>query len=329
MSPTTPRTNTAPSTTADQAAADPAAANPAAATPAARRDPAASVIDPLTGMPEPAAPAAGPLGRDLPAPPPTAAAELPPYLLPLSGAGVLLGGLALLLGITVYLQLRRSHGELSRQIKDLRTKLAALDLDQTLESVAGGSSEQPPLSSWLSPTPGTPPTLQPKAMPVSAPQSGLDLQPPVIQNDTSASSGIPPLDPVAVAPPAPAPILLSKAMLIQAINNGDRQLLREHSTAQLNITSESENALAMGRSQATQLEAVTGGGSYWLAVINDQAWLFPTELTLKGFLSVQPSKGLYSYEKQILSKPELLEPALLRQEGNRWTVETLGRVAIP
>ena len=320
MSPTTPRTNAAPSTTID-----PAAANPAAATPAARRAP----IDPLTGMPEPAAPAAAPLGRDLPAPPPTAAAELPPYLLPLSGAGVLLGGLALLMGITVYLQLRRSHGELSRQIKDLRTKLAALDLDQTLESLAGGSSEQPPLSSWLSPTPGTPPTLQPKAMPVSPPQSGLDLQPPVIQNDTSASSGIPPLDPVAVAPPAPAPILLSKAILIQALNNGDRQLLREHTTAQLNITSESENALAMGRSQATQLEAVTGGGSYWLAVINDQAWLFPTELTLKGFLSVQPSKGLYSYEKQILSKPELLEPALLRQEGNRWTVETLGRVAIP
>ncbi|MEY3928801.1 MAG: hypothetical protein RLZZ516_511 [Cyanobacteriota bacterium] len=320
MSPTTPRTNAAPSTTID-----PAAANPAAATPAARRAP----IDPLTGMPEPAAPAAAPLGRDLPAPPPTAAAELPPYLLPLSGAGVLLGGLALLMGITVYLQLRRSHGELSRQIKDLRTKLAALDLDQTLESLAGGSSEQPPLPSWPSPTPGTPPTLQPKAMPVSPPQSGLDLQPPVIQNDTSASSGIPPLDPVAVAPPAPAPILLSKAILIQALNNGDRQLLREHTTAQLNITSESENALAMGRSQATQLEAVTGGGSYWLAVINDQAWLFPTELTLKGFLSVQPSKGLYSYEKQILSKPELLEPALLRQEGNRWTVETLGRVAIP
>jgi len=169
MSPTTPRTNAAPSTTVDPAAADPASANPAAATPAARSDPAAAVIDPLTGMPEPAAPAAGPLGRDLPAPPPTAAAEPPPYHLPLSGAGVLLGGLALLLGITVYLQLRRSHGELSRQIKDLRTKLAALDLDQTLESLAGGSSEQLPLPSWPTPTP--PPATSPRNQLITDQQS--------------------------------------------------------------------------------------------------------------------------------------------------------------
>jgi len=237
--------------------------------------------------------------------------------------------LALLMGITVYLHLRRSHGELSRQIKELKTKLAALDLDQTLESLASGSSEQLPLSSWPSTTPAASPTLQPTATPVSASQSGLDLMPPVIQKDTSAPSGVPALNPVAVAPPAPPPIILSKAMLIQAINNGDRQLLREHTTAQLNITSDSENALAMGRSQPTQLEEVTGGGSYWLAVIGDQAWLFPTELTLRGFLSVQPSKGLYSYEKQIISSPQLIEPALLRQDGNLWTVETLGRVAIP
>lgn len=131
-----------------------------------------------------------------------------------------------------------------------------------------------------------------------------------------------------VAAPEPAPVL-SKATLIQAVNNGDRQLLREHTTAQLNITSDSEHALAIGRSQPTQLEAVPGGGSYWLAVIGDQAWLFPTELTLRGFLSVQPNKGLYSYEKQIISRPQLIEPALLRQDGDRWTVESLGRVAIP
>lgn len=264
-----------------------------------------------------------------PAPAQAVAPELPPYLLPLSAAGIVLGGLAVLMGITVYLQLRRSYGDLIRQIKELKTKLAALDLNQTLESLAGGISEQPPLPGGLGPTPSGLPTLQPTAMPGSAPQPGLDPIPPVIPKDAIASYSIPAFDPIAVAPPTPAPILLSKAMLIQAINNGDRQLLREHSTAQLNITSESENALAMGRSQATQLEAVTGGGSYWLAVINDQAWLFPTELTLKGFLSVQPSKGLYSYEKQILSSPQLIEPALLRQEGNRWTVETLGRVAIP
>ena len=117
--------------------------------------------------------------------------------------------------------------------------------------------------------------------------------------------------------------------LVNALNTGNRQQLREMITVRLNITSDSENALSIGRYQPTQLEVVGGGGSYWLAVISDQAWLFPTELTLKGFLSVQPDKGLYSYEKQIISSPQLIEPALLRQDGNLWTVETLGRVAIP
>jgi len=304
MSPKTQLTNAAPSTTADQAAA-----GPAAATPAAR--------------------ATAPLSRNLPAPQPTAAADIPAVLVPLSGAGVLLGGFALLIGITVYLQLRRSYVDLNRQIKELKTKLAALDLNQTLKSLAGSISEQHPLPSWPSPTPSGLPTPQPTAMPGAPTQPGLDPIPPVIPKETIQFSSIPAMDPIGVAPPTPAPILLSKAMLIQAINNGDRQLLRQHTTAQLNITSESENALAMGLSQGTQLETVAGGGSYWLAVINDQAWLFPTELTLKGFLSVQPCKGLYTYEKQILSKPELIEPALLLKEGDRWTVETLGRVAIP
>lgn len=249
-----------------------------------------------------------------------AAPELPPYLLPLSVAGIVLGGLALLMGITVYLQLRRSHNKLNKHLNELKGELNGLAGD--MGSLRGSASTAPDAAEpqwrdWGSP-------VQP---------GGLEWAAELNRTAAAVEAARYQPEPPRPAPPvSEQPIsnrILSKAMLIQALNNGDRQLLREHTTAQLNITSESENALAMGRSQATQLEAVTGGGSYWLAVINDQAWLFPTELTLKGFLSVQPSKGLYSYEKQILSKPELLEPALLRQEGNRWTVETLGRVAIP
>lgn len=129
--------------------------------------------------------------------------------------------------------------------------------------------------------------------------------------------------------PEPTPAPLSKASLIQSLNQGDRLALREHAKLQLNITTDSENALAMGRSQSTQLEAVSGGGSYWLAIIEDQAWLFPTELTLKGFSNSQPNKGVYTYEKQMISKPQLISPALLRNEGNLWSVENPGQIAIP
>jgi len=318
----TPQPPTAPAAAAEAAATTPA---PAAAAPAAGRVP----VDPVTGMPDPMPSPAAPLSRDLPAPLPTGSAAILPYLLPLSGLALLLGGVALLASGLVHWQRQRSHRELSQQIKELKRRLSALDLGQTLDALAS-SSDPGTLPTWSGVATAPParrvPLSQSSSAPAEAPPASLpEPLPPLLQKPSSQPAGVP-SDVVVTAEPQPS---LSKALLIQALNNGDRQLLREHTSAQLNITSDSEHALAMGRTQPTQLEAVSGGGSYWLATIGDQAWLFPTELTLKGYLSLQPSKGLYSYEKQIIGKPQLIEPALLRQDGQRWTVEILGRVAIP
>lgn len=129
--------------------------------------------------------------------------------------------------------------------------------------------------------------------------------------------------------PAPGPAPVSKAGLINALNAADRQPLREAATAELNITSESENALAMGRAIATELEEVPGGGSYWLVTLQGQHWLFPTDRTLKGFAAAQPAKGLFQYEQQTIAQPQLIEPALLEKCGKCWSVNTMGRIAIP
>ena len=134
------------------------------------------VQDPVTTPPTrkqaaPVDPAPFPEERiDIPAALPQAAAQdLPPYLLPLSAAGIVLGGLAVLIGMTVYLQLRRSHRELFRQIRETQTQLTALDLDQAL------SSGQLPPSSWHTTTavPAIPPRNQPitdkQPIPISNP----------------------------------------------------------------------------------------------------------------------------------------------------------------
>ena len=286
------------------------------------------VQDPVTTPPtrEQAAPVdPGPFPDErieIPAAPAQAAAtELPPYLLPLSAAGIVLAGLALLMGITVYLQLRRSHNKLNKQVNELKGELNALAGELT--SLRGSASTAPEAAEpqwrdWVSP-------VQPGGLEWAA---ELNRTAAAVEAARSQPEPPRPAPPVSEQPISNQ-ILISRQMLIEALNNGDRQAVREHTTAHLNITSDSENALSIGRYQPTQLEVVGGGGSYWLAVISDQAWLFPTELTLKGFLSVQPDKGLYSYEKQMIGSPQLIEPALLRQDGNLWTVETLGRVAIP
>lgn len=122
---------------------------------------------------------------------------------------------------------------------------------------------------------------------------------------------------------------LTVAGLIRAINTGDRQVLREATTAELNITSASENTIAMGMSEATELEEVSAGGSYLLASLEGRTLLFPTDRTLRGFSTTQPSKGLYSYEQQSVAKAEIIEPAVLEKNGAVWRVSQKGRVAVP
>jgi hypothetical protein len=150
----------------------------------------------------------------------------------------------------------------------------------------------------------------------------------------STPTPTPPTQPSrSIAQPAPetnpGPEPISKGTLISALNAGDRQPIRAAASAELNITSESENALAMGRGNSTELEEVPGGGSYWLVSLQGQHWLFPTDRTLKGFAAAQPAKGLFDYEQQTIAQPQLVEPALLENSGTRWSVKTTGRIVVP
>ena len=54
--------------------------------------------------------------------------------------------------------------------------------------------------------------------------------------------------------PENPPPSVTVASLIRAINSGDRQVLREATTAELNITIHSENSIVMGMSEATELK---------------------------------------------------------------------------
>jgi hypothetical protein len=135
------------------------------------------------------------------------------------------------------------------------------------------------------------------------------------------------IDPIPLNPEAQETI--SKASLIAALNSYDRQQLRNASTAELNITAESQNALAIGRAISTELEEVLGGGSYWLIPIQGEHWLFPTDRTLRGFAAAQPSKGLFKYDQKTISQPQLNEPALLERIGSYWVVKSMGTIYTP
>lgn len=244
-----------------------------------------------------------------------AALEIGPVAVPfayLTGGSLVLALLSLATGITAHLQLRRSHQSLKRQTDSLRTQLNTMEMQVEQDRVVNRTRPTPSATAQLFST-SPPPTTNPRPTPMSA--------------TPAATSPMP--TPAAAPAQSPAPAPISKAGLIAALNNGERQQLRDAAKAELNITSESENAIATGRATATELEEVPGGGSYWLISLNQQYWLFPTDRTLKGFAAAQPSKGLFTYEKQTISKAQLIEPALLEYTGSTWSVKTLGRIGTP
>jgi hypothetical protein len=230
-----------------------------------------------------------------------------------AGGGLFVALIALGSGITAHLQLRRSHQSLRKHSDSLRARLSELELQveqdrvvnrarQTSQAASTRGQANPPVAA----KPTTPP-FQPVATAVQS---------------TPASTPAP-------QPLVPPPALVSKAGLIAALNSGDRQQVRDAAKAELNITNESENAIATGRATSTELEEVGGGGSYWLIALDQQHWLFPTDRTLKGFAAAQPAKGLFEYEKQTIAEPQLIEPAQLNSNGDRWVVASMGRIGTP
>lgn len=115
-----------------------------------------------------------------------------------------------------------------------------------------------------------------------------------------------------------------------AIDRGDRQALRQLQFKELNITSECEDSLLRGSSgQATKLEAVQGGGSYMVVSGEGRSWLFPTAQTLDSFSMNQPQKGIFDYEREILSKPVVKKPAEVKEESGDWIVIAQGVISVP
>lgn len=131
-------------------------------------------------------------------------------------------------------------------------------------------------------------------------------------------------------PPAQSPLEVIIKEFQAAAQHRDRSLLRRIATAELNITSESEDCLFRGSvSHATQLRSVPGGGSYVLIAVEDRNWLFPTFLTLESFNTNQPAKRIFTYQPQLVSSAELKLPAEVKEVGGLWEVVNQGIVIVP
>jgi hypothetical protein len=136
----------------------------------------------------------------------------------------------------------------------------------------------------------------------------------------------------ALSAPAPTvdPAKALAAFFQEAFNRNDRSALQSKAPEEMNVTTETEIALANPTANVTtRLEIVKGGGSYLLIHQGEKHWLIPTFSTLRGFLTSQPSKGIFSFEREINTNLELRLAAEVKEAGSVWEVVSMGVVAVP
>jgi hypothetical protein len=120
------------------------------------------------------------------------------------------------------------------------------------------------------------------------------------------------------------------AFFQDAFNRDDSSALKSKAPEEMNLTMDTEFALADSKDNVTtRLEIVKGGGSYFLIHQGEKHWLIPTFATLRGFLNSQPSKGIFSFEREINTDLELRLPAEVKEIGSVWEVVSMGVVAVP
>lgn len=196
------------------------------------------------------------------------------------------------------LGLNREISQLQAKLESFRSKLAAATRPFAIATVPGPRTHPIPVAA------------------IPPPQMADPLE------------GLPAAEPFP-QPSPPPPASLSIESLIERINRGDRSTLRDAEHAQLNITKASEDAIQMGRIDATRLEVVSGGGSYLHFHLKGVDWLLPTERTLEAFRNQQQPKGLFRFHPTPGHQPLVIQAARLQADGDQWKVEEIGEIEFP
>ena len=239
-------------------------------------------------------------------------------------AGLPLAMLALVLALLQAQRNRRQQAALRETLKELRQEIRSRGFAAPVPTAQlQATPDQRPIPSASMPLQEMPLTISPTA--------SARLEKALAESATLDERLVTPLEaplkPDVPSPPAP-PQPPSINDWIAALNHGQRESLRGHVSIQLNITKESEDAIQMGRSDATCLEDVTAGGSYLRVSCGQEHWLLPTERTLASFRSYQPSKGLFTYETMISGDPQVLRACRLEENGKGWRVVAPGVIRV-
>lgn len=214
--------------------------------------------------------------------------------------------LALALAVLQAQRNRAAQAVIRQRLKELRQEIKAIGEPATIPGIPAG--------------PRLPKPLIPAALEPVAPRAPKDLLP-----DPAPAPAPAPPEPAA----APPPRSMSLEDWIAAVNSGQRDSLRSQAATQLNITKDSEDAIQMGRTDATCLEDVQAGGSYLRVTCGDDHWLLPTERTLASFRSFQPTKGVFSYVPMLSGHPQVQTACRLEPWCAGWRVVSPGVIRVP
>ncbi len=117
--------------------------------------------------------------------------------------------------------------------------------------------------------------------------------------------------------------------LIRAVNYDVPEVITQYANCYLAISGLSRNDSDNSHSLSFEFEEAEEGGSFFLTMIGQDAWLFPAVLTLRNFDGLHQAQGIFACVKHSVKSPQLVIPARLLPSLLGWQIAEPGTIAVP
>jgi hypothetical protein len=117
--------------------------------------------------------------------------------------------------------------------------------------------------------------------------------------------------------------------LIQAVNHDVPEVITHYANCCLAISGLSRNDSHASHSLSFEFEEAEEGGSFFLTMIGQDAWLFPAVSTLRNFDGLHQAQGIFTCVKRSVKRPQLVSPARLLPSLLGWQIAEPGTIAVP
>ena len=117
--------------------------------------------------------------------------------------------------------------------------------------------------------------------------------------------------------------------LIRAVNHDVPEVISQYANCFLAISELSRRETRDSHLLSLEFEEAEEGGSFFLTMLGQDAWLFPAGSMLRNFDRMHQVQGIFTYVKRSVKSSQLVIPARLLPSLLGWQIAEPGTIAVP